>query len=265
MQVDAFTLIAQIINFLILLYLLYRFLYNPILNTMQAREEKISNRLEQARQRESEAEEYKSQYQEELSEIDQIRKKKLNELEEDIDNRRKEMIQEAREQVDQRKAAWYETLEREQEDFLHELRHKSSQQISQALRKALRDLANSDLDRQIQQVFIEKVQQIDDENKQRILEAARRSNQKIYIQTSESVQSEEHQKMIETIEEFILDGNDEIDILFERNPSILAGVELQADGQRLSWSIDAYLDELEDNIAQLIQEEIETGETAANE
>ena len=44
MQVDVFTLIAQIVNFLILVYLLKRFLYRPVLDAMDRREADIAQK-----------------------------------------------------------------------------------------------------------------------------------------------------------------------------------------------------------------------------
>ena len=44
MQIDFFTFFAQIVNFLILIYLLRRFLYGPITRAMAGREGRIAAR-----------------------------------------------------------------------------------------------------------------------------------------------------------------------------------------------------------------------------
>ena len=46
MLINWFTVLAQIINFLILVFLLKRFLYKPILRAMAEREEKMADALE---------------------------------------------------------------------------------------------------------------------------------------------------------------------------------------------------------------------------
>jgi F-type H+-transporting ATPase subunit b len=55
MLIDWFTVIAQIINFLILVYLLKRFLYKPILNAIDEREKRIASQLEDAAKQKAEA------------------------------------------------------------------------------------------------------------------------------------------------------------------------------------------------------------------
>ncbi|MFQ3186924.1 MAG: F-type H+-transporting ATPase subunit b, partial [Marinomonas primoryensis] len=48
MLIDWFTVIAQLINFLVLVWLLKRFLYRPILNAIDAREKRIADELADA-------------------------------------------------------------------------------------------------------------------------------------------------------------------------------------------------------------------------
>ena len=48
MLIDWFTVIAQVINFLILVWLLKRFLYRPILNAIDAREKRIAAKIADA-------------------------------------------------------------------------------------------------------------------------------------------------------------------------------------------------------------------------
>jgi F-type H+-transporting ATPase subunit b len=55
MLIDWFTVGAQVLNFLILIYLLKRFLYGPILRAMDRREERIADRLREAAERSEDA------------------------------------------------------------------------------------------------------------------------------------------------------------------------------------------------------------------
>ena len=63
MQIDWFTLVAQIVNFLILIWLLKKFLFRPVQNVMKKRENEITSRLEEARNRLNEAEKKVEEYQ----------------------------------------------------------------------------------------------------------------------------------------------------------------------------------------------------------
>jgi len=68
MLIDWFTVLAQIVNFLILIFLLKRFLYGPITKAMEEREKKIATAVEQANSAEKKA----KQHSEELAMEKQI-------------------------------------------------------------------------------------------------------------------------------------------------------------------------------------------------
>ena len=55
MLINWFTVLAQIVNFLILIYLLKRFLFKPILRAMAEREKKMVEALNRAEQAEQKA------------------------------------------------------------------------------------------------------------------------------------------------------------------------------------------------------------------
>jgi len=55
LQIDWLTVAAQIVNFLVLIWLLQRFLYKPITNAMRRREERIEDRLAEAKEAREEA------------------------------------------------------------------------------------------------------------------------------------------------------------------------------------------------------------------
>ena len=55
MLVDWFTVAAQVVNFVILVWLLKRFLYQPILHAIDAREQRIALSLADAAAKEAEA------------------------------------------------------------------------------------------------------------------------------------------------------------------------------------------------------------------
>ncbi len=62
MGADWFTVVAQIINFLILVALLKRFLYGPIIRAMDRREAEIASRMDAASDKTADAEKQRIRY-----------------------------------------------------------------------------------------------------------------------------------------------------------------------------------------------------------
>ncbi|MCK4469172.1 MAG: F0F1 ATP synthase subunit B, partial [Desulfobacterales bacterium] len=100
MLIDWFTVIAQIINFLVLVYLLKCFLYGPIIKAMDKRQEKIALRLEGARKKKQEAEQEAELFLKKNKEFDSRYEEMLSQIKKEVETRKVELIKEARSRVD---------------------------------------------------------------------------------------------------------------------------------------------------------------------
>ena len=109
MQIDWFTVIAQIINFLILVALLKRFLYGPIIRAMDDRERRIASRLEEANRREQEAQEEIAAYRARREELEDAREDALARAREEAEKTRHELITSARAEIREMQQQWGST------------------------------------------------------------------------------------------------------------------------------------------------------------
>ena len=98
------TFVLEIINFLVLVWILKRFLYKPVLDVIAARRRSVEQQLAQARATADEATALKEQYTGRLKEIEAERRKAREDLARDIDQERARRL-----------ADLAETLEREKE------------------------------------------------------------------------------------------------------------------------------------------------------
>ena len=141
MQIDWFTFFAQIVNFLIVLFLLKRFLYAPILHTMKEREAAIAARFEEADARMRQVQEEGNLLRSQRQELESRRQESLAKAEEEASERRHAMVLEARREVAEMQDRWYTAIEHEKQLFMQELRTRLSEQLFQIARRALADLA----------------------------------------------------------------------------------------------------------------------------
>ncbi len=146
MQIDWFTFIAEIINFLVLMALLKRFLYGPIIKAMEQRERKISDRLQQAAEKTQEAQQEADLYRQKQQELKEQRSTMFSQAKAEVEQARLDLIKSARAEVDATQAKWYTAIRQEKDSFVRSLRQQVGQQIYATLRRALVDLANADLE-----------------------------------------------------------------------------------------------------------------------
>ena len=78
MLIDWFTIGAQALNFLILVWLMRRFLYKPILHAIDDREQGIARELAEADKKKGDAEKEREQFQKKNEAFDREREEFMN-------------------------------------------------------------------------------------------------------------------------------------------------------------------------------------------
>ncbi len=249
MLIDWFTVIAQIFNFLVLVYLLKRFLYKPIIKAMDGRERRIAGRLEEADKREEEARQELEQYEQRNRELDSQRKQLVSQMKEDVEAQRKELVSQARHQVDAIRTNWYEALEREKESLLQDLRERTGKHTYAVARRALKDLANVELEQHIVRVFIERLRSLDKEEQRALKESVQKSKREVTVISAFEILKESSQEIVQVIREYL---SDPVDLRFETSPEVICGIELRVQGRKIAWSVPDYLDGLETILAKVL-------------
>jgi F-type H+-transporting ATPase subunit b len=250
MQIDWFTLVAQIVNFLILVGLLWRFLYGPIIRAMSEREARIAARLRDAARVREEAEREALAYHEKNRDIEARRKELLTHAREEAEARRLALLDEARQEVELQRAGWREALRREQEAFLGELRRKTGEQLLAVARRALADLADEDLERQVLDVFLRRLQALGPAIRGTMAEAIRDAGEAV-ICTAFPLPASEQERLTRAIQEELADG---AEVRFEVLPDLLCGIELRSHSHRLGWNLGTYLEAIEEDFLRAIED-----------
>ena len=243
MLIDWFTVIAQIINFLILVLLLRRFLYRPIRNMMAEREDKIAKRLEQAEKKKETAAAEIETYRQKNADFDQERENMIRQVQSEVEDRRQTWLHEAREEVDETRTRWQKALTEEREAFLQNVRQQAGQQTYRVIRQALDDLADAELEAQIIKVFLARLAHLPDEDAQTIHDVLDQESAVLTLQSGFDLDDTQRKTLGQAITTQFDNGHT---LQFQTNPDLICGLELVAPGHKVAWSLSSYLDELEE-------------------
>lgn len=245
MLIDWFTVIAQIINFLILLFLLRRFLYKPILNAMDEREKKITLSQREAQRVKQEAQKEAENYRRLNHELHTQREHLFSQAEVEAEEQRKAMLHEARHEVEQAQSAWYRAVQQEKESLLHELNQRAGQQTLAIARRALADLADTELEAQIVEEFLKRLKHLEDHQKERLAGSADKPGDSLFVRTSFALSQEQIERIRHAVRDYLGYTRP---LEFETDSHLLCGIELKTTGQKVSWNLSSYLDELQENL-----------------
>lgn len=260
MLIDWFTVGAQALNFLILVWLLKRFLYQPILDAIDAREQRIATELAAADAKKAEAQQERDEFQHKNEAFDQQRAALLSQATEEAKAERQRLLDEAGKVADALSAKRQETLRNEAQAQNQAISRRTQREVFAIARKALADLATAGLEERMVEVFTCRLQAMDDPAKAVLAEAFKTASEPALVRSAFELPAGQRTAIQKTLNEtFLADLSTPlrtgIDIHFETLPELVAGIELSVNGQKLAWSITDYLASLEKGVAELLKKQ----------
>lgn len=251
MKLDWITVAAQIVNFLILVWLLRRFLYDPVIRAMERREERIAARLQEAEDKKVEAEKEAKAFRDKQVDLERQSEEVLVQARKEAEEERRCLERAAREETDQQRREWMKLLEDHKNIFVKDLRRRSMEHFYALARQALAELADTELDGRMATVFTDRLHKLDRETQDKLQEGCRRAGGVVTVSSGFELAPEVRRRITRAVHEHILEG---AEVTYEKKEEIACGIELKAGSQVISWNLDSYFDQLE----QAISEEIST-------
>lgn len=254
MLIDWFTVAAQVLNFLILVWLLKRFLYQPILDAIDAREQRIALSLADAAAKEAEARTERDAFRSKNEAFDQQRAARLSEAIDEAKTERQRLLDEARQAADGLRAKRQEALQREQQSLYDEIARRTRAEVFAIARKALTDLAGTSLEERMSEVFADRLRALDDEARQGLARSLKTSTDPLRVRSAFELTSEQRAAIRTALNETLAA---DIQVRFDTAPDVISGIELTTDGQKVAWSIADYLASLENSVGELLEKRSE--------
>lgn len=241
MEINWFTVIAQIVNFLILVWLLKRFLYKPVLDAIDAREKKIASQLEDATAKKAEAKRDKDLFRQKNETFDKERAEKMNEVHEQIDSEKQRLFEEVRKESTVLRSKFEESLKQQEQEITDRLKRKTKDAVFEIAKKTLSDLADVNLEQQVVTVFIEKIRSLDGAAKTKFIDALKNNEGSVTVKSVFELSMSSKQELEKAMEKITEKQND---FQYQLEPELVSGIKIETASYQLSWTIDSYLDAL---------------------
>jgi F-type H+-transporting ATPase subunit b len=251
MLIDWFTVGAQALNFLILVWLMRRFLYKPILHAIDEREKRIAAELSNADAKKAEAEKERDEFQNKNTEFDQQRAALLSKATDEAQAERQRLLDEARKAADTLSAKRQETLRNDAHNLNQAISRQARKEVFAIARKALTDLATTSLEERLGEVFTRRLREMDGKAKEGLGAALKTASDPAVVRSTFDVPPAQRAAIQNALNETF---SAEIRVRYETAPDLISGIELTANGQKVAWSIADYLASLEKGVDDLLKE-----------
>ncbi len=242
MLIDWFTVVAQIANFLILVWLLKRFLYQPILQAIDAREKRVADQLAQAQQTAIAAAAQQAEFQRKNAEFDQQRATLLAAATASAQAERQTLLTAARREAEALREKFQQSLQHEQGVLQQAILQRTQQQVFELTRKTLADLADAPLEQQIIAVFLRRLSELTD------AERAQLQTGESIVRSAFTLTAAQQNDIAAALQKLAVDAHLFARPSFMTDPDCISGIELSVDGYKLAWSVASYLSEMEKSL-----------------
>lgn len=259
MEIDWFTFVAQVVNFLILIALLQRFLYKPVIKAMDEREQKVASELEEARRKKVEAEQKEQELDKKHKDFESEKGKLMAEARREVDNRRQDWMEQLRREISDVRSRWIEALESEKESFLNNLKEETADRVIHLMGSVLSDLSEQNLQQQTVDFFDEKIATLGKEDTDRLQKTLRQLNTvEAEIRSSFELNEKQKHRLENKIRQI---AGVEMECTFDTSERLGFGLELRIGGWRLGWNLKSYLEKLRGDMDQFLKQEIPVRQT----
>lgn len=246
MEIDFFTLVAQILNLLILLFLLRKFLYLPVLKAVEARQKLIAdeiNSAEQARQK-AVAAEKKSLAQ--AQKLEAQKQKILEKAQEDAYMLENELKRKVESEYQQKRKNISEKLIFEQKNFDLAIQKAAADYFMQFAQKALSQIAGTDLNEAAIAKFMQNLKKLSLEEQKKYADAF---NNKKNIEIYTALPLSDMLKI--KTEQFLREQwnlPETVSFKYKQNAELICGLCVEAEEQLIAWNFENYLQEFGQNM-----------------
>lgn len=251
MQINWFTVIAQVINFLALVWLLKKFLYKPILKAVDDREKKIASQVKEASHLKAEAKKQQDDFTKKNSDFDQQRKELMDKAIADANTHRQQLLDEAKNEANKLSAKLEAASKEKQKTENIEIAKKAQKEVFAITRKALTEIASESLEEQSVGTFVKRLNELKDEEKGKFIEAFKVNANAILVRSAFDLPVKQQHDIIKAVGG-VLDTK--VSLQFKTAPGIISGIELSTNGYKLPWSFSEYLNSLEKNVSETMKQ-----------
>jgi len=226
------TILLQMANFLILAFILYRFLFQPLKNVLQKREDEITKALDEAQVAKQEAEETRKRYEEKSNNIDAEIAARKNEARIVIERTRQQMLRDVQTQIKELRNQTEENIEKLRKESIQQHKEEISDLAAQFSRGILTDLMSKELKEQFRQEFLEKVSNLDLASYLKGTKSEDRDSVKVILADKPTT------KFSNALKEILQTKlSENINITYEIDPGLVAGAILRFENKLVDGSL----------------------------
>jgi len=238
--IDWFTVGAQVANFVLLVWLMKHFLFQPILKAVDAREAEVAGHMKAAEAQQAEAQAAHADFDRRTAELEAQRAALLSTARDEAAAERTRLLTAAREAAEAKATQRAQAERTEAAQLVSSLQQRTQAEVLAIARRALTDLAATSLEERMVAVVLDRLAQLDAPTRARLTQAFQA--EAVRVRSAFDLADEQRAALQYALNVAL---SADVKLVFETAPAFISGIELMAGGQKVAWSLAGYLDGLQ--------------------
>lgn len=247
MQISLFEIIALIINFFVLLFLLQKLFYRPVMKIMEERQQKIEDSISNAERKNEEAQELIRTYEQKMSEIEKEKMEIMNEAVKEAKDYKMGLVEKYEKEAEVKKSAFMEDVREDREAIHAEIRTFMVKGTVDIARNLVDSFKREDLENYLFEALLERIRTFSEENP----EGARREGGAFILISAGEVDERKKEQL-----EYVLQENrlETTSLELREDPSLVAGYMLKMPDYTIYSSISHFVDRKEEQLDHFLEQ-----------
>jgi F-type H+-transporting ATPase subunit b len=233
-ELDWTTFILEIINFLVLVWILQRFLYRPVMNVVAQRRVTISKSLEEAQATQDAATSLKEQYENRLSDWQKEREEARKKLQGEIETQRQKLLEQLQAELAEQRHKEQVLAARRNETLLRETRQQALLLSEQFAAKLLQRLADPAVEARLLDMVLEDLAALPEEQRKTLADTQRKAQTPAQVSSAFPLNDDQRQRLAAALQKALAVR---VACEFREDAALLAGISINIGPQRLQASI----------------------------
>jgi F-type H+-transporting ATPase subunit b len=239
MTFNVWTFLFEIVNFVVLAYILHRLLYRPLRQAIDARRAAANRSQVEADNARAEAVALQQQLEGRLADIDRHRQESIRQAREQAEAERKKLLQETEQTVQRRQEELRQALDRERAEALADLRTEVIQQAIEMSARILTEASDLTLSQQLALRLVERLTQLSSTDREHLREQWRPADDATILETAAELPEATLQQIKDALTSVL---GQEPNLVVRTRATLLGGVRLRVAGQVWDTSLAGTLE-----------------------
>ncbi|MBL7200168.1 MAG: F0F1 ATP synthase subunit delta [Anaerolineae bacterium] len=237
------TLLLQIVNFLVMVFILTRFFFKPVVRILDERSKKVTSALEEAEQREKRATEMAAEYEQKLVEVQEQVVNMKQSAQEELEQTKQKYLDETRQEIQAMREKAEGELKEARQQGIYQHRRELGHLVTTLSGRLMREAGGDAFQRTAVDRFVERFSMLPAEEVRQALASSESTVIGVQLASASEVSADILERLTGRAQEL---AGKPVELVHKVDPTMIAGLSMRFGDVIIDGSLSGQLQNLSD-------------------